>query len=72
MVVRKYFGTDSITSNVTTTNITLTSGNVTNVYGGGYGGSYDSNVTTANINVNGITIEEIHGGGYNQRNNNKF
>jgi len=55
------YGGPSSSGTVGTANVTLTSGELTNVYGGGN----SANVTTANVELNGITIESIHGGSRN-------
>jgi len=55
-----YGGTDR-DGTVETSNVMLTSGTVTNVFGGGN----SAEVGTANVTLNGITIFEIYGGSYN-------
>ena len=56
--VGSIYGGSNNGGTVTTSNVTLKSGNVTNVFGGGNSVA----VGTANVTLDGITINTIHGG----------
>ena len=59
MTVGTIYGGLKTNGTVTTSNVYLQSGTVTDVYGGGYGGV----TTTSNVNLEGTaTVSSIYGG----------
>ena len=48
------------------TNITMVSGKVETIYGGGYGQTNDATVSNTNIKIEGGDIPYVYGGGYGQ------
>ena len=59
--VTNIYGGSNTNGTVGTSNVNLSLGNVTNVFGGGNG----AGVGTANVNLDGITIDTIFGGSKN-------
>ena len=63
-VVTSIYGGSNLSGTVGTSNVTLKSGTVTNVFGGGNSAA----VGTANVTLDGITIDTIHGASKNSGN----
>lgn len=54
----------SLDADCETASITVNSGTLSGIVGGGFGATKYANVTTANVTINGGTFNQIFGGGY--------